>query len=122
MLQRFSKLLAFVVPVILYGLSLSHTAQAQTITPGATLGQFDVTPFGDAQYTIPIAAHPGTAGMAPSLALAYNSQGGNGLLGVGWSLSGLSAVTRCPKTLIQDSAKSGINYDANDRRGVRPYI
>jgi len=80
-----------------------------------TPGQFDVTPTGAASYTVAIAVPPGTAGMVPSLALTYNSQGGNGLLGVGWSLSGLSAITRCPKTLVQDNTKSGINYDANDK-------
>ena len=93
------------------GLLAAPPAQAAFFTPG----QFDVTPSGAASYTVPIAVPPGTAGMVPSLALAYNSQGGNGLLGVGWSLSGLSAVTRCPKTIIQDGTKGGINYDATDK-------
>jgi hypothetical protein len=91
-------------------LLMTSTAQAAFFTPG----QFDVTPSGAASYTIPISVPPGTAGMAPSLALNYNSQGGNGLMGMGWSLSGLSAITRCPKTLIQDGVKSGVNYTATD--------
>ena len=93
------------------GLLVTPLTHAAFFTPG----QLDVTPSGAASYTVPIAVPPGTAGMVPSLALAYNSQGGNGLLGVGWSLSGLSAVTRCPKTIIQDGAKGGINYDASDK-------
>jgi hypothetical protein len=53
--------------------------------------------------------------MAPKLSLQYSSQGGNGLLGVGWSLSGLPSITRCPQTIAQDGAVHGVNYDANDR-------
>jgi RHS repeat-associated protein len=85
---------------------------------GTIAGSFGVSDSGAANYTIPIQVPPGTAGMQPNLALAYNSQGGNGLLGVGWSLSGLSAITRCPQTIAQDGVRSGINYDSdvsNDR-------
>jgi RHS repeat-associated protein len=86
-------------------------AQAQMSTPGL----FAVSASGAATYTIPIQAPPGTAGMRPSLALTYNSQAGNGLAGMGWSLSGLSAIHRCPRTFVQDGVSGGVNYDANDR-------
>lgn len=86
-------------------------AQAQMSTPGA----FAVSPSGAATYTIPIQVPPGTAGMQPSLALTYNSQAGNGLAGMGWSLSGLSAIHRCQATYVQDGLSGGINYDTNDR-------
>jgi hypothetical protein len=104
------RLMASFVFVLLTVLFTQQT-QAAFFTPG----QFDVGPSGAASYTVPIAVPPGTGGMAPSLALAYNSQGGNGLLGMGWNLSGLSAITRCPQTLVQDGIKAGINYDANDK-------
>jgi hypothetical protein len=78
-------------------------------------GQFAVSESGAATYTIPIQVPPGTGGMEPRLALAYNSQGGNGLLGVGWSLSGLSVITRCPRTMAQDGVRGGVNFDLNDR-------
>src|SRR6266700_1518309 len=85
---------------------------AQTVT---LPGQFAVGPTGAATYKIPIALPPGTAGMVPSLSLDYSSQGSNGLLGVGWSLAGLPSIGRCPRTITQDGAGGGINYDANDR-------
>jgi len=93
----------------------AHNARAQTTVAGLTPGSFGVNPSGAATYTIPIQVPPGIAGLEPKLALAYNSQGGNGLLGMGWSLSGLSSFQRCPRTLAQDGARGGINYDANDR-------
>jgi len=86
-------------------------AQGMMTTPGS----FAVSESGAATYTIPIQVPPGTSGMEPKLALTYNSQAGNGLLGMGWSLSGLSAITRCPRTMAQDGVRGSINYDLNDR-------
>jgi hypothetical protein len=58
---------------------------------------------------------PGTAGMAPELALTYSSQSANGLLGVGWSLSGLASIGRCPQTFAQDGVRVGITFTNSDR-------
>jgi hypothetical protein len=93
----------------------AFAAQAQTIVPGKIPGQFGVSPSGAATYSIPIQVPPGIAGMQPKLSLDYNSQGGNGLMGMGWSLGGLSAITRCPRTMAQDGVRGGVNHDWSDR-------
>jgi hypothetical protein len=43
------------------------------------------------------------------LALSYSSGGGNGILGVGWSLSGLSRISRCKQTLSSDGHVRGVH-------------
>ena len=74
-----------------------------------------VTSGGAASLSIPIVVPPGTASVQPDLAFTYNSQGENSLLGVGWSVSGLPVIHRCPRTVAQDGVLGGISYDTNDR-------
>ncbi len=90
-------------------------ARAETVPVGTTDGKFEVTQRGSAQYTIPIFVPPGTRGMAPKLSLVYDSQAGNGMLGHGWSLGGLSVIHRCAANILLDGFSGGVNYDANDR-------
>jgi YD repeat-containing protein len=80
---------------------------------GAIPGQFNVTANGAATYTIPIKVPPGTRGIEPRLSVVYNSQGGYGMLGVGWRLTGLSVIQRCGQTLPADI--DPVDYDSNDR-------
>ncbi|MES0488379.1 MAG: RHS repeat-associated core domain-containing protein [Leptospirales bacterium] len=53
-----------------------------------------VNPDGSFSHGITIEIPPGTAGMQPSISLGYNSNGGNGLVGKGWSLSGFATISR----------------------------
>jgi hypothetical protein len=48
---------------------------------------------GTGSMTVPIAATPGRSGLAPQLALSYDSGSGNGPFGLGWNLS-LPEITR----------------------------
>jgi hypothetical protein len=90
-------------------------AMAQTTVPGKIPGEFAVSPSGAATYRIPIEVPPGVAGMQPQLALSYNSQAGNGIMGMGWSIEGLSAITRCPKTPATDGVRGSVNFNTEDR-------
>lgn len=49
---------------------------------------------GTATYSVALVVPPGRVGVQPSLTLAYNGGAGNGILGIGWSLSGLDAIHR----------------------------
>ncbi len=88
---------------------------AQTTVAGKIPGEFSVSPSGAAVYRIPIEVPPGVAGMQPQLALSYNSQSGNGIMGVGWSIEGLSAIGRCPKTLATDGVRGAVRLNTEDR-------
>nr|WP_256489636.1 fibronectin type III domain-containing protein [Pleionea sp. CnH1-48] len=71
---------------------------------------------GSASYSIPIAIAPGRAGMQPNVALSYSSRGGNGIVGVGWSLSAGGAISRCSATEAQDGYTAAPQYDATRDR------
>ena len=49
---------------------------------------------GSYSHAIPIEV-PAFHGLAPRLAVTYSSGGGNGLVGVGWNLTGFSTIVRC---------------------------
>ncbi|WP_078119551.1 RHS repeat-associated core domain-containing protein [Thiosocius teredinicola] len=88
--------------------------ELQSYVVGSLAGRFSVEQ-GAANYSVPIAVPPGVAGVQPELAFSYSSSGGNGTLGVGWSLSGLSAITRCGRTLVQDGQLGTVEWKRSDR-------
>ncbi|MHB8405745.1 MAG: PKD domain-containing protein, partial [Gammaproteobacteria bacterium] len=98
----------------LTGLSAAFPAQASTLVVGTIPGSFGVTPTGAATYAVPIAVPRGSGGLTPSIGLIYNSQSGEGAAGYGWTLSGLSAITRCPKTIDDDGVTQAVQLNVND--------
>lgn len=86
---------------------------AGSFTPG-TNGEVAVGPRGQLTYSRSIFTAPAAGGMAPSLSIDYSSQAGPGIVGLGGSVSGLSAIGRCPKTIANDGATSEIAYDDSD--------
>ncbi|HZF53807.1 MAG TPA: SpvB/TcaC N-terminal domain-containing protein, partial [Polyangiaceae bacterium] len=85
----------------------------ETVAAGSTPGSFSVTSTGEASFVMPLVTPPGR--VEPHLALAYSSAGGDGVLGRGFSLTGPSAITRCPSTLVRDGEIRGVRYDADDK-------
>jgi len=81
---------------------------------GSTASQVTVSPSGAAIVSIPLPSLPGVAGMVPQNALVYSSQAGNGPFGYGWSLAGLSAISRTGKTIYHDGYTEGIRFEGAD--------
>lgn len=85
------------------------------VVVGAIGGTVDVSALGGAVYSIPIQVPEGMGGIQPNLSIVYNSQSGNGLLGWGWNLGGLSAITRVGQTNYHDGKVTGVSLDYHDR-------
>jgi RHS repeat-associated protein len=81
---------------------------------GALKGSLSVGSDGGANYSMPIDIPKGTAGMEPKLSINYSSGGGNGPLGLGWSLGGLQTITRGPSSVAKDGAYDPMDFDASD--------
>lgn len=80
---------------------------AETQSIGKIAFQHSVTLDGAATGSIPLWVPPGRQGMQPSLALTYSSRSGNGPLGAGWQLTGLSAVSTCRRSPALDGSYGG---------------
>lgn len=87
-----------------------------------------VSSGGQASYGVPINVPPGVSGMSPNIALSYADGGINGPVGVGWSLQGVSTVTRCPSSKVTDGVmqpngtrildgtkRPAVRFDRHDR-------
>ncbi len=82
---------------------------------GRTTGTADVSPTGEGTYSIPIFAPPGVKNLTPELSLHYGHRQDEGIAGIGWTISGLSLMHRCPKTIAQDGAPKGVELKLSDR-------
>ena len=76
---------------------------------------WNVTPKGEFTFALPLEVPPGRAGIAPALSLDYSSGTGNGIAGVGWSVSGFSTITRGGRVWARDGQSDGVDYTARDR-------
>lgn len=90
------------------------TSTSSTYDVGSPKGAFSVNTSGAAVYSINISA-PNGGSLTPSIGVCYNSQsGGYGLVGYGFNITGISAITRGGNDLFHDGRQSGITYTASD--------
>ena len=95
--------------------SLAADTQQPQQVAGSIEGTYGVDKNGSATYTIPIDIPPGRNHVQPKLSIVYNSGAGNGLLGQGFQINGLSAIARCPAEKALDNFTGTVNFDQNDR-------
>lgn len=77
-------------------------------------GTAAVTATGGASYTVQIQTPKGVGDLQPSIALSYNSQSGNGVVGYGCSITGISVITRGVKSYLYNETPKGIKYTTSD--------
>ena len=92
------------------GVTGGASALSQDGVVGALLGELNVGNMGAAEYTIPILLPQGLGKMTPEIAVTYNNQAGNGLLGWAWDLSGLSSIVRVGQTIYHDGNRTAVNF------------
>ncbi len=85
---------------------------------GTTAGSVTTTQLGGLSYSIPLFCSPGTNGVKPNLSLQYNSQSGNGLLGLGWNLAGLSSISRVANPYYNNQVVKAIEMVSADQYAI----
>ncbi|MDV7645302.1 SpvB/TcaC N-terminal domain-containing protein, partial [Acinetobacter baumannii] len=87
-----------------------HHSHAADIELAETLnGKTSVSSVGVLNHNIPLNIPPSLNGFVPPLSLNYNGENPDGILGLGWSIGGISAVSRCssaPNNTLKDSVSA----------------
>ena len=81
---------------------------------GTPSAETTVSQLGAAVWNMAFDIPQGVGGMVPNVGLSYSSQSGNGIVGWGVSISGISCISRGLKTIYHDGAVRGVKYDAHD--------
>jgi RHS repeat-associated protein len=98
------RLLKLFTLVLLFNVSLHAIV-------GATKGNVDVAQ-GNLTYNVDVLLPKGISGLKPGLKLSYNSSNStNSVLGVGFSLEGVSLVSKCNETLFAEKQDNSRTYN-----------
>jgi RHS repeat-associated protein len=97
------------------GQYVDNLVNANNKTFAYSKGSFAVGDNGVMNYEVPIVCVQGAAGMTPKISLIYNSNSGSGILGDGWSVAGLSVITRTNQNFAIDGKNGRIAFDDDDR-------
>ncbi len=82
--------------------------------PGSINGALGTSASGAATYDIKLDLPASSYCPVPQIGISYNSQGGNGILGIGFTLTGLSSINRVPRTIYHDGKIGGVTNTTSD--------
>lgn len=91
--------------------SLNPYQHDSNLPVGHINGVSGVSSLGSATYEIPLDLPPGTNGIQPSISIVYNSHSGEGPLGMGWSIAGLSQIHLENNLFYADGYTESIKFD-----------
>jgi RHS repeat-associated protein len=94
--------------------NLSPPLTSKTVDAASIPTSFASTSNGDSALSMNLATLRGRGGMGPNLTVSYSSSGDEGFLGVGFSISAGSAITRCPRSFPVDGQQQAVQYDESD--------
>lgn len=103
----------FLICIQAFGFFQEVLASDYTIDKKKEVGdipfQTNTTPMGALTYTVPIECFQNPKGLQPNISLVYNSMAGNGIAGMGWSISGLSSISRVNSSQYYDGEVKALN-------------
>lgn len=101
-----------------YELADEPASSVETLYPvdyvGAESYTASVGQDGSVSANFPIELPSGISGLTPKLSVVYNSNAGNGLLGIGFNLASTSSIRRCGKTISTDGVASAVTFSDSD--------
>ena len=101
--------------IIAFLIGISITTSGDNTNPvGTPNGEFAVSSLGGACYTVSIDQPTINTSLVPTINIIYNSQSGNGVVGWGCNISGISAITRGTKDYLHDNLIKGISHTTSD--------
>lgn len=111
------------IPSYTFSVDTLENASTGSVLAGTMPGDFHVDNRGAANYVVPLQVPPGVNGMQPDLSISYDSQAGNGVMGIGWSLNtGVDdVITRGRTIYARDGYSDGVDY-SDDNSEDRLYL
>lgn len=96
----------------------SYVKDSYSIDKNKAVGEIpissSISSTGSVNYSVPVEIYPGINGFQPQLSIVYNNQAGDGVIGVGWGLSGLSSISRIGQSIYYDKKSQGVVMTKND--------
>ena len=103
---------------VLTNSSFNNASINTSLQVGYTPGNHGVELSGAASYNVPLIVPQGTNGVMPNLSIHYNSQRGNDILGMGWSLDGLSTISVVQSAWYSEGKTEEVQFDGTDRFAI----